>query len=204
MVSLFALVQNPIELESYIREGAALLQVSEEALYSELSRQRNKEKRMRDISGSAMPVLQPSAPSQPESPEHSAQLTLFALAVTSQENARELSDLLPPETLEDGGLLSQALNLLLAAAAAGESEADTALALNTLLADKNDSELGKILLDPPVFNDPGKALADSVAELVRITRRRRYTAITMEMRSCNDPERRLELMKQLQEVLKDR
>lgn len=204
MVSLFALVQNPIELESYIREGSTLLQVSEEALYSELSRQRNKEKRIRDISGSTQPEPQLPAHSQPESPEHSAQLTLFALAVTSRENARELSDLLPPEALEDGGLLSQALNLLLAAAASGESEADTALALNTLLADKNDSELGKILLDPPVFNDPGKALADSVAELVRITRRRRYTAITMEMRSCNDPERRLELMKQLLEVSKDR
>ena len=118
--------------------------------------------------------------------------------------SRSLSSLIPPEALEDGTLLSQALNLLLAAAASGESEADTALALNTLLADKNDSELGKILLDPPVFNDPGKALADSVAELVRITRRRRYTAITMEMRSCNDPERRLELMKQLLEVSKDR
>ena len=203
MASLFVLVRNPIELESYIREGAALLQVSEEALYSELSRQRNKEKRIGDLS-STQPVPQTPAPSQPESPEHSAQLTLFALAVTSQDNARELSDLIPPEALEDGTLLSQALNLLLGSAAAGESEADTALALNALLADKNDSELGKILLDPPAFNDPGKALADSVAELVRITRRRRYTAITMEMRSCNDPERRLELMKQLQEVLKDR
>ena len=63
MVSLFALVQNPIELESYIREGSTLLQVSEEALYSELSRQRNKEKRIRDISGSTQP--EPQLPDPP-------------------------------------------------------------------------------------------------------------------------------------------
>ena len=102
------------------------------------------------------------------------------------------------------GALGIALNLLLAAAAAGEPEADAAAALNMLLAEKDESELGKILLDPPAFSDPEKALNDSVKELLRISRRSRYTRIANEMRLCSDPERRLELMKQLQEVLKDR
>ena len=109
-----------------------------------------------------------------------------------------------PEALEEGGILAQALNLLLAAAAAGEPEADTVAALNALLAEKNDSELGRFLLAPPTFSDPVKALNDSVNELLRVTRRRQYTRIADEMRSCSDPERRLELMKQLQEVLREK
>ena len=206
MVSLFALVRNQIELESYIREGAALLQVSEEALYAELGRQRNKERRASEMRGasSAQQKTPPPAPPAPDMPGRSAMLTLFALSVASQENSREISDLLPPEALEEGGILAQALNLLLAAAAAGEPEADTVAALNALLAEKNDSELGRFLLAPPTFSDPVKALNDSVNELLRVTRRRQYTRIAGEMRNCSDPERRLELMKQLQEVLREK
>ena len=205
MVSLFALVRNQIELETYIREGAALLQVSEEALFAELGRQRNKERRSSEMRGGVMQkTTLPQPPAAPDSPGRSAMLTLFALAVSSPENAREISDLLPPEALSEGDVLSEALNLLLAAAAAGEPEADAAAALNMLLAEKDESELGKILLDPPAFSDPEKALNDSVKELLRISRRSRYTRIANEMRLCSDPERRLELMKQLQEVLKER
>ena len=168
MVSLFALVRNQIELESYIREGAALLQVSEEALFSELGRQRNKERRSSEMRGSVMQkTTLPQPPAAPDSPGRSAMLTLFALAVSSPENAREISDLLPPEALSEGDVLSEALNLLLAAAAAGEPEADAAAALNMLLAEKDESELGKILLDPPAFSDPEKALNDSVKELLQ-------------------------------------
>lgn len=203
MVSLFALVQNPVELESYIRDGAALLKVSEEALYSELRRHRNKGKRTEDMGQRKVAPPSP-APVQPAAPERPALLTLFTLAVTSQEYAREISDLVPPEALEGSGLLSQALNLLLGAAAGGEPEGDTVAALNALLAEKNESELGRILMAPPAFNDPGKALGDSVNELLRITHRRRYAAVAGEMRSCNDPERRQELMKKLQEILKEK
>ena len=203
MVSLFALVKNPIELETYIREGAGLLQVSQEALYGELSRQRNREARSREMRGVGS-APQPAAPPPEKNfpPERSALLTLFGLAVGSSDNAREICDLVPPECLEGKDLLCRALNLLLGAAAGGEPESETAAALNALLTEHNDTELGKILLSPPTFNDPEKALADSVRELRRITGRRRYTAIIAEMRSCSDPERRLELMKQLQEVEK--
>ena len=206
MVSLFALVRNPVELESYIREGAALLQVSEEALYSELGRQRNRERRSLDMRRPAeeKKIPHPAAPSAPDQPGRSALLTLFALAASSQDNAREISDLLPPECLEGGDLICQALNLLLGAAAGGEPESETVAALNALFTEKNDSELGKILLAPPDFNDPVKALADSVTELRRITRRRRYGELTAEMRSCTDPERRQALMQKLQEVLKEK
>ena len=206
MASLFVLVKNPIELESYVREGAALLQVSEEALYAELSRQRNRQRRIVDMRRPEEEGKKPApaVAATPASPERSALLTLFALAVSSRENAREISDLLPPECLEDGTLICQALNLLLGAAAGGEPESETVSALNALFAEKNDSELGKILLAPPDFNDPVKALSDSVTELRRLTRRRRYVALTAEMRSCNDPERRSVLMQKLQEVLKEK
>jgi len=202
MVSLFALLKNPIELETYIREGAALLQVSEEALYSELRARRNKERRIVDFS--KQPSVETPAPASVVrvSPERSTLLTLFALAVASQDNAREICDLLPPETLEGESLLCRALNLLLAGAAGGESEEDIAAALNNMLTENNDEELGKLLIKPPVFSDPEKALTDSVSELIRIYKRRRYAEIMAEIRSCNDPERRFELMKQLKEFSK--
>lgn len=204
MASLFNLVKNAVELETYVREGAALLQVSEEALYGELSRLRNRDRRAGEMRQSA-PAGQPPPPqAQPRSPERSALLTLFALAAGSPDNAREISDLLPPEALEGYGVISEALNLLLAGASGGEPESETAAALNALLTERNDSELGMVLLSPPVFSDPEKALADTVNELLRITRRRRYTAVAAELRSCSDPERRLELMKKLQEVMKEK
>ena len=204
MASLFILVKNSVELESYIREGAALLQVSEQALYDELSRLRNRERRsqeMRQGGGETQPA---PAPQQCTSAVPSALLTLFALSVSSQENAREISDLLPPEAIDGYGVISEALNLLLAGAAAGEPEEEIRTALNTLLSEKNSSELGRILISPPVFADPVKALADSVSELLRISRRRRYTAVVNELRSCSDPQRRSELMIKLQELMKEK
>lgn len=204
MVSLFSLVRNGIELETYIREGAALLQVSQEALYAELSRIRNKERRAGDLNRPADRAPERRQVPVPDTPERSALLTLLALAAASQDNAREIGELLPPEALAGEDLLAKALNVLLAGAAGGEPEEETSAALNTLLTDSNDSELGMILVSPPAYSDPEKALADSVGELLRITRRRRYTVIAAELRSCSDPARRLELMKKLQEVSREK
>jgi DNA primase len=204
MASLFILVKNSVVLESYIREGAALLQVSEQALYDELSRLRNRERRSQEMRQGGRETQPAPAPQQRTSAVPSALLTLFALSVSSQENAREISDLLPPEAIDGYGVISEALNLLLAGAAAGEPEEEIRTALNTLLSEKNSSELGRILISPPVFADPVKALADSVSELLRISRRRRYTAVVNELRSCSDPQRRSELMIKLQELMKEK
>jgi DNA primase len=205
MASLFLLVKNGVERESYIREGAALLQVSEQAIYDELSRLRNRETRSRELrEGGHAPETAPRSAAVRSSAVPSALLSLFALSVSSQEYAREISDLLPPEAMEGYGIVSEALNLLLAGAAGGEPEADTIASLNTLLAEHNNSELGRILISPPVFADPEKALSDSVSELLRISRRRRYTAVVNELRSCSDPQRRSELMIKLQEVMKEK
>ena len=204
MVSLFDLVKNPIERETYIREGAALLRVSEEALYGELRTLKNRRKRgeeFRQEDDAGKPASAPVPAVVPVTPERSALLALFSLAVASPDNAREISDLLPPDVLDEKDLLSRALNLLLGAAISGEPEQDTVTALNMLLAEHSDPELEKILVVPLAFDDPVKALADSVREVVRLSQRRRYVAIMQEMQSCTDPARRDELMKQLTRVL---
>ena len=203
MVSLFDLVRNPIERETYIREGAALLQVSEEALYGELRTLKNRRERGKEFrrpDGDQQPAAPPPAP-VPATPERSALLALFSLAVTSSDNAREISDLLPPEALDGKDVLSRGLNLLLGGAISGEPENETSAALNGLLSENSDPEMEKLLLEPLKFDDPVKALADSVREVVRLSQRRRYTEIMQAMRSCTDPVRREELMKQLKEVL---
>ena len=203
MVSLFDMVRNPIERETYIREGAALLQVSEEALYGELRSLKNRRERGKEFrrpDGEQHPAAPPPAP-VPATPERSALLALFSLAVTSPDNAREISDLLPPEVLDSKDVLSRGLNLLLGGAISGEPENETSAALNMLLTENPDQEMEKLLQEPLKFDDPVKALADSVREVVRLSQRRRYMAITQAMRSCTDPARREELMKQLKEVL---
>ena len=206
MLSLFSLIRNPIELETYIREGAAMLQVSAEALYAEMRNLRNRERRGMELrqGGATAPAPQAVPVRQVSAPERSALLTLFSLASASPDAAREISEMLPAEVLSDTELVSRALNLLLGAAAGGEPEEETAAALNALLTENNDTELGRILLAPPKFNDPEKALNDSVTELLRISKRRRYEAVAAEMRSCPDPQRRLELMKKLQEIQKEK
>ena len=203
MVSLFALLKNPIELETYMRDGSVMLRVSEEALYTELKKIRNKAVRISDMQEQTQDSSSPLKPVSLSgaSPERSAMLTLLALAISSQDNAREIGDLLPPEAIDCDTVPGRVLNLLLGAAAGGEPESETALALNDLLAENKDEEVGGILVRPPEFSDPAKALADSVSELIRISKKRRYAAIMAELRFCPQ-ERREELMKQLLEVQK--
>lgn len=205
MVSLFALLKNSIELETYMREGAAILRVSEEALYGELKKIRNKEKRVTDLDGGGTGKVPPpvrKTESTSASPERSAMMTLLALAVSSQDNAREIGDLLPPAAIDGTTIAGRVLNLLLGAAAGGEPEEETALALNELLAESCDSEISALLLRPQDFSDPAKALADSVSELMRISKKRRYAALMAELRFCPE-ERKGELLKQLLEVQKE-
>ncbi|MBR2373193.1 MAG: DNA primase [Lentisphaeria bacterium] len=202
MVSLFSLVNNQIELESYIREGAALLNVSEDALYAELNRQRNRSRRVADM---RQPEPEKSTPVPIQSsPERSALLTLFALAISSEDTARNIGELLPPGSGDESSVVWKALNLLLSTALNGEKIEDAVPGINELLAAEPDPELGQLLISTPEFADPVRAVDDSVNEFMRISRRRRYAAVAAELRNCADPEKRFELMKQLQEVMKEK
>ena len=203
LAGLFVLVRNQVEFETYVQEGARLLGVSEEAIFAEVHRLRNKERRTFDMrSGQKAPA--PAPVPAPAAPERSALLTLLGLALSSDERARAIAELLPPGTVESTSTAWKALDLLVSGSLNGETVADSAAGINELLNDAPDAEVGKLLFSPPKFADPDRALQDSVAELFRIGRRRRYAAITAEIRSCTDSDRRQELMKQLQEVLKEK
>ena len=206
LASLFVLVRNQVEFETYVQEGARLLDVSEEAIYAEVHRLRNRERRTFDLrSGRKAPESAPeSAPAPAAPPERSALLTLLGLALSSDECAREIAGLLPPGTVEETSTAWKALDLLVSGALNGETVADSAAGINELLNSSPDPEVGKLLLSPPQFADPDRALRDSVAELFRLSRRRRYAAVAAEIRNCTDPARRLELMKQLQEISKEK
>lgn len=206
LASLFVLVNNQVEFETYVQEGARLLDVSEEAIFAEVHRLRNKERRTFDMrSGQKAPgPAAPPAPAPRAAPERSAVLTLLGLALSSDEFAREIAELLPPGTVDETSTAWKALDLLVSGALNGEKVADSAAGINGLLNDAPDPEVGELLVSPPKFADPDRALQDSVTELLRLGRRRRYTALTAEIRNCPDPARRLELMKQLQEISKEK
>ena len=203
LAGLFVLVRNQVEFETYVQEGARLLGVSEEAIFAEVHRLRNKERRTFDMR-SEQKAPAPAPVPAPAAPERSALLTLLGLALSSDERARAIAELLPPGTVESTSTAWKALDLLVSGSLNGETVADSAAGINELLNDAPDAEVGKLLFSPPKFADPDRALQDSVAELFRIGRRRRYAAITAEIRSCTDSDRRQELMKQLQEVLKEK
>ena len=206
LASLFVLVRNQVEFETYVQEGARLLEVSEEAIYAEVHRLRNRERRTFDLrSGQKAPAPAPDrAPAPAAPPERSALLTLLGLALSSDECAREIAGLLPPGTVDETSTAWKALDLLVSGALNGETVADSAAGINELLNSSPDPEVGKLLISPPQFADPDRALQDSVAELFRLSRRRRYAAVAAEIRNCTDPARRLELMKQLQEISKEK
>ena len=146
----------------------------------------------------------PAPPAVPQTdPGRAALLTLLGLALSSDDCAREIGDLLPSGCGDEKDTLWKALNILVAGALNGDGAAASAAGINELLNTSPDPELGTLLLAPPSFADPARALRDSVAEFLRISRRRRYAAIMAEIRSCADPTRRQELLRQLQEVLKE-
>ena len=205
LAGLFVLVRNQVEFETYVQEGARLLGVSEEAIYSEVHRLRNKERRTFDMrAGQKADAPAPAPAAAPAAPERSALLTLLGLAISSDEYVRRIAELLPPGAVESESTAWKALDILISGSLNGETVADATAGINGLLNDSPDREVGKLLLSPPKFTDPDRALQDSVAELFRISRRRKYAAIAAEIRNCPDPARRLELMKQLQEVLKEK
>lgn len=189
------LVDNRVELESYVREAAAYLQVSEEAIYSELAALRRRGQRIGDIpTRHAAP-----APEQPVRSYSPAILTLLELAINSEEAARRIGELLEPDDLELGDPVMEAISRCTLAAGMGE-HAEAVRKLSELLEQRSSPELSQALVSHAEYADIERAVADSVNELRAAKRQALRKELIEKLRNSGDEEERRKLLAEIQKL----
>lgn len=193
--SFLKLVENRVELESYVRGAAAALRVSEDAIYAELSELRRKERRRESFRESAAPA-KPVVEARNYSP---AELTLLELAINSSDASRYIGELLDADELDSSDPVHAAINLLSGAAINGEHE-EAVRELSASLAEHPSAELSRALVARTEFMDSIKAVEDSVRELRLVKRRSRYNELMEKLRSSTDPGERTRILLEIQEL----
>ena len=189
------LVENRVELEAYVREAAACLNVSEDAIYAELASLRRHDRRREEFRAAAT-VPAAENPGVKYSP---AILTLLELAVNSADAARCIGELLDPDELDAADPVAKAINIAAAGALNGE-HAEAVRGLSALLEERPSPELSKALVSHVEYSDVERAVGDSVREL-RADRKRRLRAELMEkLRRAADPEERARLLAEIQKT----
>ena len=188
------LVDNRVELESYVRETAEYLRVSEEAVFAALADLRRQDRRREDFRVASSPV--PAEPARRHSP---AELTLLELAVNSAEAARFIGDLLEPDELDPRDPVGAAINQACAGALNGE-HAEAVRKLGALLEESPSPELSRVLVSHTEFSDVGRAVEDSVRELRACRMRSRRGELMAELRAAADPGERARLLGEIQKL----
>ena len=178
-----------------MRDTAAALNVSEEAIYAELADQRRRERRKEDFRPAEQP-LKPAAPRRTYSP---AVLTLLELAINSADAAKGIGTLLDPDDLPADDPVSIAINTLAAAAMADEHES-AVRNLSAMLEEHTSEELSRALVSHEKYSDVGKAVEDSVNELRRARRQARRSELMNQLRSAADPDERSRLLAEIQKL----
>ena len=193
--SFLKLVDNRVELESYVREAADHLRVSEDAIYSELAALRRHDQRREGFrEGPALPketsVVGNYSP---------AILTLLELAINSAEAARRIGELLEPGDLDLGDPVMEAISRCTFAAEMGE-HAEAVRKLSELLEKQSSPELSRALVSHTEYADVDRAVADSVRELRAAKRRMMRNELMEKLRNSTDPEERAGLLAEIQKL----
>lgn len=196
-------VTNQVELELYVRQASALLQVSEDAFYSELRQVQAGARRAESFRAARdeesvrrdSPERAGSAAKRFPSGLTVALTTLLELALASEDAARRLGEIFDGEreTLEESNPLERALNTVIGAALNGEHDQAASLLADQQL-ESPDAEISRILVEHKEFLDSEKALNDSVAQLHREHCRANRAELMRRLRSAVDPAERMEIL----------
>ncbi|WP_294506865.1 DNA primase [uncultured Victivallis sp.] len=204
-------VTNQVELELYIRQAATLLQVSEEAFYSELRLVQSGARRAEafrpareseEVSSRPQASGRDVAAGKTLSPGLSAALlTLLELALLSEDAARRLGEIFDGEneTLDESNPVEKALNVVIGAALNGEHEHAASL-LADLQLEEPAPEISRVLVERREFADPEKALRDAVAQLHRERSRESRAELMRRLRGSADPAERMEILKAISKL----
>ena len=195
MAELLKLVDNQVELETYIRQTSEKLGVTPEAIYSELSGVRRREERKQEFArkdeNAAKPVVRKRYPA--------ALLTLLELALFSENTARFIADELEPGELPDINNVSKAINMAVNAALNGEYE-QLDSQLNNFLAETPEPEISRLMVERTRWSEPEKAVHDSIIQLrkLRIENKKKklFSALAAEL----DPAKRMELLSEISKL----
>ena len=192
------LVENRVELESYVRQAAESLRVSEDAVFAELARVRRHERRREEF----RPAPAAAEAASAAAPVDAALSTLLDLAVNCEEAARLMGELLPPEALPDTDPVCRAIGCGINAALNGEFE-DLPRQLGELLVESPSPEVSRALVEHVEFSDPERAVRDSVAQLGRIRARQRRQEIMERLRRASDDDEKRSLLLEIQKLNKE-
>ena len=191
------LVENRVELESYVRDAAAYLHVSEDAIYSELAALRRHDQR-RESFRDKVETVPTAAPAEVRS-YSPAVLTLLELAINSSDAARRIGELLEPGDLDLGDPVMEAISRCTFAAEMGE-HAEAVRKLGELLENQPSPELSRALVSHTEYADVERAVADSVRELRAAKRRGMRNGLMKRLRNSTDPEERARLLAEIQKL----
>ena len=193
VASYLKLVNNQVELEVYVKEAAAMLSISEQAMLTELSGQQAN----RPTTPTAPPPLRTRPTGDEASP---AMLTLLELAMASPDTGRKLAECLPPESIPDTPL-GKALNMAVNAALNDEMDALPG-ELQNLLLETPCPEVSKALVRPASFDAAGteRALEEALRELRRVRKKNERISLLDRLRAASTAEERLELLAALQKL----
>ena len=196
MAELFKLVPNQVELESYVKATAEKLNVSCDAIYAQLSGVRSREARRQEFAVSKEERQKDSAPRRRYP---AALLTLLELALFSENTARCIADILEPDELPDINPVSKTINMAVNAALSGEYESLFSR-INNMLIETPEPEISRLMVEKQQWNEPEKAVQDSIAELRKLKRENQRRKLNAELAVENDPAKRLEILAKISKL----
>ena len=188
-------VKNQVELEGYVAEAAADLQVSIDAIYSEIARARKISDRALVIDKERKPV-QSASPVQPKMVYPVALLSLLELAVNYENAARQISELLSPEELSDKDPVTDALNIMIEAALNNEFEQGIK-DISAKLTEQPVPEISKILVERATCPDVARAVSDCVADFRRRRNQNSKKELLEKLRTAQTAEEKSKIFKML-------
>ena len=188
------LVENQVELETYVAEAARMLRVSVEAIYSELADLRKIERRkiIRPETEQIQPV--PQKPVRERMVYPAALLSLLELAVNSSDAARQIAEMLSAEELVSADPVTEALNLMINASLNGEPEQGIEEIKNRLT-ERPSPEISRILVEHADCPDVPRAVSDSVASFRKLKNQEKKQALLVQLSRAVTPGEKMELLK---------
>lgn len=194
MAELLKLVTNQVELESYVKMTAEKLNVTADAIYAALSQTRRIDDRRDEFSKKKDDNERETKQSRRRYP--AALLTLLELALHSENTARCIADTLEIGELPDINPVSKAINTAVNLALSGEYDTLDA-ALNNMLNETPEPEISKLMVERNSWQEPEKAVIDSVTELRKLKKENKKRKLHAELAVEQDPARRLEILREI-------
>ena len=195
VASFLKLVGNQIELEVYTKEAAKMLEISENAMISELSGAI----KTHIIQSEKRPSLPSVKPVKDTAQANAALVTLLELAVYDINAGRAMAELIPPEYISDVTPLGKALNLAINAALNDEMDELPGM-LHDLLIETPCPEVSKVLFRPTEFQSDrrSQALNDAVKELIHFYRKKDERSLLEKLRNAASESEKMSILTELQ------